>query len=216
MIQNYLNFLVRLNQNNNRQWFTVNKDEYNKLKIEYLDWIEKLLFEMIKVDSSLQFLTAKDCIFRINRDIRFTKDKSPYKTHLSGFFSNSPKNGHNSGYYFEISTDSKLTIGGGQYNLLPKELFKSRQKLVEDASQFRKVLKNKEFKQTFGGLTGAQLKTHPKGFSRDTENLDLLKFNNYIALTTLDISSENDENIADIILSKFKVTKPLIDLLRKW
>jgi len=216
MLKQYLEFLTKLKNNNNRQWFAANKAEYASLQADYMVWIEKILFEMVEIDSSLQFLSAKECVFRINRDIRFTNDKSPYKTNLSGIFSSSGKSGHNCGYYFEISSDGELMVGGGQYYLFPKDLFRVRKMLAKDASPLRKVLGNKDFKATFGELNGEKLKTHPKGFSPEDPNLDLLKFKNYIAMAYLSAAERSDDEIAEIIVSKFKTVKPLVDLIRKW
>jgi len=216
MIQNYLSFLSKLKANNNREWFTVHKKEYDSLHGEYLVWIENILQKMKDLDDALQFLSVKDCVFRINRDVRFTNDKSPYKSNLSGIFSNSGKSGYNSGYYFEIDSSGEMMVGGGQYYFHPKDLWRVRQLLVEDASPLRKVFDNPEFQKTFGGLTGEQVKTSPRGFSLDDPNMDLLKFKNYVTLTKVEVADLSDDQITNIIVSKFKVIKPLIELLRRW
>jgi uncharacterized protein (TIGR02453 family) len=216
MIKQYLLFLNQLKDNNNREWFLAHKKEYEALNVQYMEWVDMILARMVVVDDALAFLSVKDCVFRINRDVRFTNDKSPYKTRLSGIFSNSGKSGHNCGYYFEISIDGQLMVGGGQYYLFPKDLLRVRQYLVKDASKLRAVLRGKEFLQTFGGLAGEVLKTYPKGFNATTPNIDLLKYKNYIATVDIDINQYTDEQIADIIVDKFQVTKPLVGLLRSW
>ena len=213
MIQEYIQFLSELKNNNNREWFATHKTQYQAIHAKYILWVEELLSKMIDMDSSLQLLHAKDCLFRINRDTRFSNDKSPYKTKISSMFSPSGKSELSCGYYFEIDSTGQLMIGGGRHFLAPQELFRVRKLLLEDPIELRQVLANNLFKNTFGGLSGVQLKTHPKGFSPESPNLDLLKYKNYIATTTLSIAGKSDEEIADFILSIFTVVKPLITLL---
>ena len=216
MLQQYLEFLSRLKENNNREWFAAHKDEYQRIHAGYLLWIEKILYRMVDLDDTLQLLHSKDCVFRINRDIRFTKDKSPYKTKISGMFSSFGKSESSCGYYFEIDSTGHLMVGGGQYYLPPQDLFRVRQLILKNPFPLRDVLHTKEFQKTFGTLSGEQLKTHPKGFDPQSSELDLLKYKNYIATANFSVKNMADNEVADLIIVNFKAIKPLIKLLRSW
>ncbi len=216
MIQEYLEFLKNLKTNNNREWFHANKSQYTQLQSQYLIWIQEILDTLTQSDPALQLLTSKDCVFRINRDIRFTNDKSPYKTKLCGMFSPTIRNGEDCGYYFEISCDGQLMVGGGRYFLGTKDLLKARQSISENSTKFRVVLDNPLFKKTFGNMSGDKLKTHPRGFDPQDPNIDLLKFKNYIAMTNFDIKKMSDDKIKNIILTNLRAVQPLVECIRNF
>lgn len=216
LIQQYLAFLTKLKSNNNREWFDVHRVQYKDLQTQYVDWIGGILRQLVVVDDALMFLSPKECVFRINRDVRFSNDKSPYKTNISAVFSSSGKSESNAAYYFELGSDGRLMVGGGRYMLFPQDLLRIRQLISEDSTQLRTVLSNKQFQKTFGGLCGDQLKTRPKGFSSEDPNIDLLKFKNYIVMDNLSILNQSDEDIAAVIMQRFHIVKPFIQLLRSW
>jgi len=215
MLQKYLDFLAELERNNNREWFDANRARYKSLNEPFQLFVGELILRISEFDPQLKFLTPKDCTYRINRDIRFSNDKSPYKTHLGSAFGHLAKNGSCPGYYFELRSDGQIMIGGGWYILDSVQLYKLRQTISGDAKLFLKILKNPEFKATFGELNGEKLKTTPKGFNPEDPNIELLRFKNYLAGRRLNVSDLSDEQIADEIIKTFKVLAPLVLFLRQ-
>jgi uncharacterized protein (TIGR02453 family) len=215
MLQQYLNFLSELEKNNNREWFDVNRARYKALNEPFQLFAGELIHRIAEFDPQLKFLTPKDCTYRINRDIRFSNDKSPYKTHLGSAFSSGGKNGGFPGYYFELRSDGQIMIGGGWYMIDSPQLYKLRQTISEDAKPLLSILKNPEFKSTFGELNGEKLKTTPKGFNSEDPQIELLRYKNYLAGHRINVSDLSDEQIADEIIKTFKVLSPLVLYLRQ-
>jgi uncharacterized protein (TIGR02453 family) len=220
MIGDFLAFMAELENNNNKLWFEANRPRYKKLYEEYKVWIGKILQRLIEIDPQLQFLLPKNCLFRINRDVRFSNDKSPYKNHLSGFFSPNRSNDHTDGYYLEIKPDGKMFVAAGQYSFEPKELLRIRTNISKNenniAEELELILKDKKFQKYFPkGLAGDKLKTHPKGFTKEDQYIEILKYKNYIISNNFEVGSKSDQQIIDHILPIFAVSKPLIDWIRK-
>jgi len=160
-----VSFLNELDRNNNSLWFHEHRPEYLEIKKEFEAFVSELLSEVAIFDESLRFLSIKDCTFRINRDVRFSKNKQPYKTHLGASFINSGKNGSNPGYYFQIEPSGKIMVGGGWYLLDSKQLSLVRQAISKNAEVFNSILGELEFVKLYSGLDNTNnLKTHPKGY----------------------------------------------------
>lgn len=210
MIAQYISFISELEQNNNRVWFNLNKENYLFLQEQFKSYISEILIELIKFDSSLGFLTPSDCVFRINRDVRFSKNKDPYKTKISGFFSKSGKSGNNSGYYFEIDTKGELLVGGGQYFIDPKAMYEYRKQISKKHKDLRKIISNRNFVDYFTQLSGEVLKVCPKGFKKDDPNLDLLKRKNFIGVRKLNVLLKSDDETKIEILKSFEAISPLV------
>jgi uncharacterized protein (TIGR02453 family) len=220
MLQEYIQFAKELGQNNSKIWFDVNRDHWDKICKEWPHVIQEIIYEIAKFDSAIQFLQPKECIYRINRDVRFSKNKSPYKDYISAVFSPLGKKDGCIAYYFEITPGGFLRVGGGWYMLEPKRLLAVRNHITEnldDVSELRQIIDSKEFQKTFNGLSDSNiLKTHPKGFAKDSLNIDLLKHNNFTAITTQKLSFKDDQDFVKIISKKFKIISPFIQFLRKW
>jgi uncharacterized protein (TIGR02453 family) len=215
LIQNYTAFLRDLDQNNNKIWFDQHRNTYKSLHEDYKNWIGELIPEVAKFDERLRFLTPSECTFRINRDYRFSKDKSPYKTHLAGGFSHNGKAGHTAGYYFEINCMGRLMVGGGQYWLEPDVLFRLRREIASNPVPLQDILEQPEFISHFGELSAEdRLKTCPKGFDKNSPAIELLKYKNYIAMKYLDVSQATDDEIKAIILDYLQAISELVKYLR--
>jgi uncharacterized protein (TIGR02453 family) len=215
MLSPYLLFLAELEKNNNREWFDLNRARYKALNEPFQLFVGELIHQISQFDPQLKFLTPKDCTYRINRDIRFSNDKTPYKTYLSAAFGHLGKNGSTPAYYFELKNNGQIMIGGGWYMLDSAQLYKLRQAISEDAKPFLKILKNPEFKTTFGEMSGEKLKTTPKGFNPEDPQIELLRYKNYLAGRKLNVSDLTDEQIADEIILTFKTLYPFVDYLRQ-
>src|ERR1700747_715729 len=159
-----LEFLKLLKKNNNREWFAKHKERFLQEQQQMIDFADALLLEMNKHDV-LETESGKKSLFRIYRDTRFAKDKTPYKTNWAGGFQRATKK-RRGGYYFHIEPGNSF-VGGGFWGPEPKDLRRIRNEFAHEASPIRKILKSKSFVETFGSLEGEQVKTSPKGFSAD-------------------------------------------------
>ena len=171
-----IDFLKKLSKNNNRDWFNKNKNLYVAAHENVLAFVDALLSEMRRHDH-IQTRTAKDSLFRIYRDIRFSKDKSPYKTYWAGHFKRATKK-LRGGYYFQIGPGE--TIGaGGFFSPDTKDLLRIRKDIDRNFGDWKKMLADKKIANSFGELKGEMVATSPKGFSKDNPAIELLKYKQF-------------------------------------
>lgn len=171
-----LKFLKAVGKNNNRDWFEKNKPTYLKAKDGFDDFLEALHKDLLKFDESLANVNPRKAAFRIYRDVRFSKDKRPYKTNMGAGFSERGKMEQEPGYYIHLEP-GKSFVAGGLYMPSPENLAKIRQEIDYNADKLLKILNNKKFKSHFPkGLDDwDKLKTMPKGYPKDHPHIDLLK-----------------------------------------
>jgi len=167
-----IEFLKKLSKNNDREWFNKNKNLYLAAHENVVSFVEVLLSEMRKHDL-IETRTAKDSLFRIYRDIRFSKDKSPYKTYWAGHFKRATKK-LRGGYYFQIGPGETMAAGGF-FNPDPKDLLRIRKDIDLNSGDWEKMLNDKKIANAFGQLRGEKVATSPKGFSKDNPSIELLK-----------------------------------------
>lgn len=190
-----LDFLNDLKKNNNREWFQENKSRYEASHKEMVQFAEKLLELMNKTDV-IETASGKKSLFRIYRDVRFSKNKQPYKTNRSGSFRRAGAE-RRGGYFFSIEPGNSM-IGGGFYGPNKDDLQHLRNQIDIDSNPLRTVLEDKTFKSYYGKLLGEQLKTAPRGFDPDHKDIDLLRFKNFYFMH----SFTNDEVIANDFVEK--------------
>lgn len=171
-------FLHILAENNQRDWFNAHKDRYLAAHADVIVFADHLLEEMRKHDH-LETPSGKKSLHRIYRDTRFRKDKTPYKTHWSGSFRRATAH-LRGGYYWHLEAGGKSMVGGGFWGPNKEDLLRIRQELAADASELREIIAVPEFVAHFGELAGEQLKTAPKGFDREHENIDLLRYKQFV------------------------------------
>jgi uncharacterized protein (TIGR02453 family) len=215
MLQQYTQFLAELNQNNNKEWFDLNRESYKKLQNEFQEFVGEIILELGKFDVNVRYLMPKDCTFRINRDVRFSKNKLPYKTYFSAGFHQGGKGAYTPGYYFQIEHNGDIMIGGGQYFIEPKDMFTFRTKIDDKADQLREIIADKQFIKLFKELEGERLKTHPKGFDKANPNIDLLKFKSFVGFKRFNINGKTDYQLKKEILTCFKSINPLVQYMRE-
>jgi uncharacterized protein (TIGR02453 family) len=210
-----LPFLEDLRANNNRDWFLDNKKRYEIFKKDYHQLISEFLDAMKPLDSSLEMLEIKNCTFRINRDIRFSKDKSPYKTHL-GIWMNTNSSGVNApGYYIHIEK-GKSFVAGGFYSPEPAELKKIRKEIAFFHDDLEEIVKNKTFKKHFNGLDQSNsLKNAPKDFEKDHPAIEFLKLKSYTVSSKIDDAELLSPNFVKNSVEKLIAIKPLIGFLNR-
>lgn len=210
-----LQFLKDLKENNNRDWFLANKKRYESYKKEYYDLTQQLLDLLKKEDPALESLEVKNCVFRVNRDIRFSKDKSPYKSHMGLWFSPGKKNANRAGYYMHIEPGASF-IAGGFYQPDAEELRKLRKEIAFFHDELEEILVDKKFKSVYDGLgRGNALKTAPKGYEKDHPAIELLKLKSFEASAKLDDKTLSDKDFIQKTAKQLLLLKPLTEFLNR-
>ena len=216
MIAHYtLQFLKGLHKNNNRDWFLANKEKYELAKANYLEFVDQVLKGIQKFDPSLSELEPKQCVFRINRDVRFSKNKDPYKTNFGASFTKGAKKIQTAGYYFHLEPGASF-VGGGLWMPQAPELGKVRQEIDYCYKEFTSILTNKKFKSIFGDIDqDAKLTRPPKGYDVDNPAIELLKLKSFTAITPLSDTEVLDKNIVKKVLSVFDTMYPFVTFLNR-
>ncbi|MBK7627638.1 MAG: DUF2461 domain-containing protein [Bacteroidales bacterium] len=212
-----IDYLKAIGKNNNRDWFLKNKAQYNEARGNFESFVQSLLDEIIVFEPIMKGLEVKSCVYRFNRDIRFSNDKSPYKTHFGAFMvRGGKKNGDKlAGYYFHIEP-GKSIIAGGAYMPPAPWLSAIREKIDEDPSKIRAIIKNKDFIKYFGKIDGEKLKKAPKGYPTDHPDIELLKFKSYLVFNEVKDDFVVSNDLFDYTVKAFKAMKPLNDFLNDY
>lgn len=210
-----LAFLSRLRKNNNRDWFNNHKDEYESARQQWLLLTGALIAGIGKYDKKISGLEPKECVFRIYRDVRFSKDKTPYQTHLSAYISKDGKKSPAAGYYIHIKPGGESFLAGGMHMPPPPILAKVRQEVDYGADEFKKILVDKKFKKTFGGLWESKISRPPKGYSKDHPEIELLKYNSYIVTHELTDAQVLKKDFVKKAGEIFLLMKPFVDFLNR-
>jgi uncharacterized protein (TIGR02453 family) len=214
MIKNCIDFLQQLSANNNREWFAKNKKLYESAKDDFEKITERFIKEIGVFDPDVRSLIPKDCIFRIFRDVRFSKDKSPYKTNFGASFNKSGKKVHNAGYYFHLQPGESF-MGGGIYMPEPDTLKLIRQEIYYNFDEFLKIIEDKEFKKYYKTIDGSKLSLPPKGYPKDFKGIEYLKYKDYIGMHSFDPMKFDEDKLFEHSLKVFKALKPLNDFLNR-
>jgi len=209
-----LDFLTSVKCNNNRDWFNANRPLYSEAKDNFESFVQEIIDEIITFEPIMKGLEAKSCVYRINRDIRFSNDKSPYKSHFGAFIvRGGRKNGDKyAGYYFHIEP-GKSIMAGGAYMPPSPWLSAIREKISDYPGEFLKITSSKEFIKYFGSLDGEKLKTAPKGYPKDHPHVELLKFKSYLVVNEAPDKLVLSNDYKDHVIKVFKAMKPLNDYL---
>jgi uncharacterized protein (TIGR02453 family) len=209
-----LDYLKELKANNDREWFHANKPQYEKAKKEFEAMVNRLIPEIYKFDPSIGTITAKDCVFRIFRDIRFSKDKTPYKTHFGAYMARGGRKSTFAGYYLHIDAEQSFAAGG-MHMPQPENLKKIRQEILYNIKEFKSIIEHPQFKKTYGHFVDEKLQRPPKDFPADFPDIDLLKFKGYTVLHELNENILMENHPEAKIISVFEVLKPLNEFLNK-
>lgn len=212
-----LPFLDDLKANNNKEWFAANKKRYDIYKKEYHQLIDQLLKIMKSKDSGLEKLEVKNCTFRINRDIRFSKDKSPYKTNMGIWLKSGSLKQDAPGYYLHIERDHSF-LGGGLYCPMPEQIHKMRKEIHFFYDDLRTVLDEKKFKTTYGSLQNddkISLKKPPRGYDQNDPALEFLKLKSYTAIHKISNKELSQDDFVEQAASKLLILKPLNDFINR-
>lgn len=202
-----LNFLEDLSQNNNREWFNERKTTFKahekEVKLFYQSILEKLR-ETDEID------TYK--LMRIYRDVRFSKDKTPYKARFAGSFKRSTE-ALRGGYFLNIEPNNCM-VGGGFYGPNPKDLLRIRSEFAIDSSEIEAIINSKQFKTTFpNGIEGDSVKTAPKGFSKDNEAIELIRKKQFYVMKSFTNEELLSEDFTDKVVEVFVTLRPFFDYM---
>lgn len=213
-----INFLRELKKNNCKDWFDENRSIYEESKADFIAFIQQVIAEVAKIDNTIQFVKAKDCIFRINRDIRFSNDKSPYKINFGAFITPNGKKPMNlAGYYFHLEPGNSFA-GGGIYMPMPPELKKIRHYIDANYPEFIDAITTEPFSSVYQGLDvdpGCMLTRVPKGFDTDNPAAEYLKFKSFTATVPFTDKEIQSPKLLSKTIDAFQALIPFNKFLNK-
>ncbi|NLN31401.1 MAG: DUF2461 domain-containing protein [Bacteroidales bacterium] len=213
-----LKFLSDLKSNNYRDWFQQNRMSYEEALSDFKSFIKVLLEDIITFDPILEGLEAKNCVYRIYRDIRFSPDKTPYKSHMGAVIVRGGRNnaGRYAGYYVHIEPGDKSIIGGGAYMPPSPWLSALREKIAGEGEGLVEIINNREFAGVFGTIGGEKLKSAPRGYLKDNPYIELLKHKSFLASRTVTDREVTSGDFFNITMQAFKAIKPFNDFLNEY
>jgi len=209
-------FLNGLEQNNDRDWLQANKKEFENAKDDFAAFTGELIAGISRFDPDVGGLMPDACIFRIYRDIRFSKDKSPYKTNFGAYVCPGGRKTNSPGYYIHIQPGGQSFLAGGKHMPESHELLAMRRAVADGTDEFLKIIGDENFKKLFGEMDGEKLKTAPKGFPADHPAIEFLKFKSFTVSHMLDKDKMlTSPDFSAYLVSACQKMKPFIDFLRK-
>lgn len=213
MVKDILSFLKKLAANNNREWFQLNRSKYESSKTELEDIVASLIKEIAVFDNDIKFVSPKDCVFRIYKDVRFSHDKSPYKTNMGAIIRKAGRSGPNyAGYYLHFEPGACFLAGGIWMPEAP--LLKAiRNEIFYNTEAYLKLISDKQFRKLFGEVEGEKLVNAPKDFPKDYPHLDLIKLKSYTMMHYYDPSEMSKAELIRYIVKVFRQMKPYNDFL---
>jgi len=209
-----LTFLSDLKVHNEREWFSTNRNRYEEVRRNFEAFVQAVLDEIVTFDPIYKGLEAKSCLFRINRDTRFSHDKSVYKTNFGAFMvRGGKKNGDKyPGYYLHIEPGSSF-VAGGAYIPPSPWLNAIREKISESGVKLTGIINSREYKKYFSGLEGERLKVPPRGYSKDNPHIELIKMKSFLADRNFSDNEVLAADFFDTVTNAFRAMKPLNDFL---
>jgi len=213
-----VNFLKELKKNNNKPWFDSHKEKFFSAKKDFENFVEKIISLTSSFDDDIKDLQVKNCTFRINRDIRFSKDKTPYKTNMGASFNKGGKKSIFAGYYFHLEPGGKSFAGGGLWMPDTVELKKLRQEIDYCLPEFKKLLSNSSFKKQYNGLemNEAQMLVNiPKGYEKENPAACFLRLKSFVATKNIDDNLLQTPQLVNEVSSAFKALMPLVKFMNR-
>lgn len=212
-----IKFLKDLKKNNNKPWFEEHRKQYEAAKTDFENLTVAVLQATAKFDATIATLQPRDCLFRINRDIRFAKDKTPYKTNFGMGISKGGKKAVSAGYYLHCEPGEAF-VGGGMWMPMPPELKKVRQEIDYNWVEFEKLVKEKKFKTVYSDLlkdTETSLTRPPKGYDETNAAIDYLKLKSFLGLRKLTDEELQSDGLVKTVTTSFEILKPLLDFMNR-
>lgn len=209
-------FLKGLSKNNDKSWFDQHRSQYDAAKTDMETFVQSVIELHAKTDSSIAELKAKQCMFRINRDVRFSKNKSPYKTNFGAYINPDGKKAVTPGYYLHVEP-GKSFCGGGLYLPAAAELKAVRQEIDYNLPAFQKILQNKAFVKVYGKLADGpewKITRVPQGFDKDSPAAPFLMFKSFVAFHYLTDDVLTEKKAKNTVATAFSALQPLLEFLR--
>lgn len=210
----YLEFLFSLAQNNTKEWMDAHKKEYLACKEEFLEDVAVILKGLSEWEPAFEAFKPKDCVFRQNRDVRFSANKDPYKVNFAAYFSPKGKKSEGPGYYLHIQPGQSF-LGGGIWMPMGETLKKIRKEIDYSGAELQKIESNPEFKKAFGEISGEKLKTSPRDYDVDHEFIEYLKLKSFTVTTPLKDKEIENGQFIQRALEAFNSMRPFQDFLSK-
>jgi uncharacterized protein (TIGR02453 family) len=207
-----LHFLTALVQNNNREWFQENRNQYDGARADFEKLVGILITEVGKFHD-LGNLQVKECIFRINRDVRFSKNKAPYKSNLSAGIGPGGRGSGRVDYYLHIQPDGQSFLGGGMWDATAGQLARFRQEIDYNADELKGIMFDKNFRAFFPEISGESLKTTPKGYPKDHPEIDLLRRKQLFFVHRFTDKEVTSKDFAGLIIKGMQLLKPYTDFM---
>ena len=210
-----LEFLTQLGENNTRGWFQAHKGQYDESKNEVESFVNSAIPAIARFDDTVKFAEAKDCMFRIFRDVRFAKDKSPYKTNMGAWITQAGRKGTGPGYYIHIQPGGSF-LSAGVYMPEPDQLKKMRSEIYYNVAEFNAILADKALRKYCNGLQEIEkVKLAPRDFPKDFPEIELLKHKHYILTYPLRDEMVESDHLIDLIGMVFKAMYPFNVFLKR-
>ncbi len=213
-----LNFLKNLAKNNTKEWFDAHRKDYEVAKEDYIQLCDAIIKNFCKKDKDFETLEAKKCLFRINRDIRFSKDKSPYKINFGASFERGGRISPYAGYYLHVQPGNNSFVAGGVWQPEADKMKLIRQEIDYNWDEFKKIVNTKKFKATFGDLERTKetsLSREPKGYDKDNPAIDYLKLKSWVVSAPITDEGLMNKDGLKKILAAFETMQPMINFLNQ-
>ena len=215
-----ISFLRELTANNHKEWFDANRDFFLEAKGEFERLVDRLIVEVRLFDPSIGAITAKDCMFRIYRDVRFSRDKTPYKNHFGAYIAQGGRKSILGGYYFHLepvgeNSQNRSIWAGGIFCPEPATLKAIRTDIYECIDEYKSIINNKEFAATFAWFEDSKLRTAPKGFPKDFPDIDLLKYKDYTFSRSIDERTLQSDRLLEESIRVFKLMLPFNNFMNR-
>jgi uncharacterized protein (TIGR02453 family) len=212
-----LKFLTQLKKNNNKPWFDAHRAQYEAARIDFSNFIQLVIDALQKTDTTITGMSSKECLFRINRDIRFSKNKQPYKTNFGASIKRGGRKSGFAGYYFHCEPGQSF-IGGGLWMPEAAQLKNVRQEIDYNWEEFQSILQEKSFKKIYGDIYKGEdlsLSTMPKGYEKDNPAADYLKLKSFIAETPIGDEEVTKASLHKKTVAAFEALQPLLTFINR-
>ncbi len=210
-----IRFLQDISEHNDKLWFDKNRNVYLSAKKDFENLVDRLLNEMSAFEPAFKEQSAKDCIFRIFRDVRFSRNKTPYKTHFGAYLSKGGKKYEGAGYYLHIEPGNKSFAAGGLWMPEPALLKKIRQEIDYNFGDFQSILQDSSFQRYYQKLEGEKLKTIPQGYDRDNPAIEYLRMKSFTVGYVFNDEDVQSQHFIQKATAAFKAVRPLIQFFNR-
>lgn len=208
-----LDFLNELKDHNEKEWMEANRKYYQQAREEFKKLTGYILEALKPHDPGLEGVSVSDCIFRINRDIRFSADKTPYKNWMSAVIAEGGRHSLSAIYYLHLQPQNESRVAGGMYQPAGEQLRKIRQEVDYNAAELKQIVSEAGFQEHFGQIQGEKLSRAPKGYPADHPNIELLKLKSFIAMESFTDEEVIQDDFAAKVIESYRIVQPFNDYL---